>query len=174
MAKKSSSVLTDLTTAELKRLLAARQRIDVLENEKTKLLKQLALIERELAKLVRGAKPAAGRPARRKTAKKKTSRRKTTKRKVVAKKTSARKTTRKKAAARKAVKKPVRKPRMTLEDVIVKVLGRRKMAFKDLHAKIVEGKLFNSKSAKFDNVLRRTLSTSKKIKRVGRGIYKAA
>ena len=65
---------------------------------------------------------------------------------------------------------------MKLEDVIVKVLGRRKkgMSFKDLHAAIVDGKLFATKSAKFDNVLRRTLSTSKKVKRVGRGVYAVA
>ena len=48
------------------------------------------------------------------------------------------------------------------------------MSFKDLHAAIVGGKLFATKSAKFDNVLRRTLSTSKKVKRVARGIYAVA
>jgi len=155
MARKPSNVLTKLTTQELKRLLAARERIDVLEKERARILKELSGIERELAKLVRGAAPAR--------------RKKTTRKKVV------KKTTRKKAA-KASTRKGKTAPRMKLEDVIVKVLGRRKkgMSFKDLHATIVSGKLFATKSAKFDNVLRRTLSTSKKVKRIGRGVYAAA
>jgi len=164
MARKPSNVLTKLTTQELKRLLAARERIDVLEKERARILKELSGIERELAKLVRGAAPAR----RKKTTRKKRAK-KTTRKKVV------KKTTRKKAA-KASTRKGKTAPRMKLEDVIVKVLGRRKkgMSFKDLHATIVSGKLFATKSAKFDNVLRRTLSTSKKVKRIGRGVYAAA
>lgn len=177
MARKPSNVLTNLTTQELKRLLAARERIDVLEKEKTRLLKELSGIDGELAKLVRGAVPAkrtkkrakkkvAGKSVK-KTAKKAT-------RKKTAKKAPRRKTAAKKTG--KTVRKSAAAPRPKLEDVIVKVLGRRKkgMSFKDLHATIVDGKLFATKSANFDNVLRRTLSTSKKVKRVGRGVYAVA
>ena len=173
MARKPSSVLTKLTTQELKRLLAARERIDVLEKEKARILKELSGIERELAKLVRGAAPVRRKKTTRKKRAKKTARKKvvkkTVRRKVV------KKTTRKKAA-KASTRKGAAAPRMKLEDVIVKVLGRRKkgMSFKDLHATIVDGKLFATKSAKFDNVLRRTLSTSKKVKRVGRGVYAVA
>lgn len=170
MARKPSTVLTSLTTRELKRLLAARERIDVLEKDKARLLKELAGIERELAKLVRGSAPAKRRTkARRKVAKKKVVRKKATKKKVAAKATGkSRKPT------RKTTKKAASRPR--LEDVIVKVLARRKkgMSFKDLHATIIDGKLFATKSKSFDNVLRRTLSTSKKVKRVGRGVYAVA
>ena len=56
-----------------------------------------------------------------------------------------------------------------MADVISKKRG--PVAFKDLYGVIVKGKLFKSKSKNFDNVLCRTLSTSKKIKRVGRGLY---
>mgnify|MGYP007005251345 CR=1 FL=1 len=82
------------------------------------------------------------------------------------------------------VKKTARKPRaaaagkgrVTLEDVIVKVLkgNRGPMPFKEMKKVIVDGKLFKTKSANFDNVLRRTLSTSKAVKRVGRGVYTVA
>lgn len=53
----------------------------------------------------------------------------------------------------------------------MKVLGKRQMAFPDLLAKIQKDKLVATKSKNFANVLRRTLSTSKGVKRVGRGIY---
>ena len=76
------------------------------------------------------------------------------------------------AAARRA---PAGK-RVSLEDVILAVLKKAggRMSFKDLHRTIVKGKLYKSKATKFDNVLRRTLSTSKKVKRVERGVYAAA
>jgi hypothetical protein len=65
---------------------------------------------------------------------------------------------------------------MKLEDVIVSVIrkNRSPIAFQDLKARIIKGKLFKTKSGNFDNVLRRTLSTSKAVKRVGRGIYDVA
>jgi len=39
-------------------------------------------------------------------------------------------------------------------------------------ATIQKKKLIKTKSANFANVLRRTISTSEKIKRVGRGVYR--
>ena len=176
MAKRNP-VLTQLTTAELKRLLVARERIDILESEKSRLLKELVAIDRELDKLL------SGKPAVKKTAAKKT-RKKTTRKKTAAKsvaKGAARAGAAKKTRGKKTRKK-VAKPkaavtgRVLLEDVIVAVIGKNggAMPFKDLHKTIVKGKLFKSKSANFDNVLRRTLSTSTKVKRVGRGIYDVA
>ncbi|MDD5719702.1 MAG: hypothetical protein PHQ53_08455 [Candidatus Krumholzibacteria bacterium] len=63
--------------------------------------------------------------------------------------------------------------RITLEDVVVSVLKRHgePLPFKVLLQTIVGGKLFKTRSANFENVLRRTLSTSKRVKRVGRGVY---
>ncbi len=43
--------------------------------------------------------------------------------------------------------------------------------FQVLIKTITGKKLFKTRSSNFDNVLRRTLSTSKRIKRVGRGLY---
>jgi hypothetical protein len=198
MPRKKSTLLNELSTADLKRLLAARERIDVLETEKTRLEKELAKVEGELAKLMTGS----GAASRRKSPAKKKAKKKV--KKKVAKKTgkkavkkTVKKTTKKagrkkagKKAAKKVSKKTVakkktvgRKPRrvatgkkLKLEDVIVAVIKKNgaPVAFQDLKATIVKGRLFKTKSGNFDNVLRRTLSTSKAVKRVGRGIYDAA
>lgn len=183
MAKKKVSILTDLSTTDLKRLLAARERIDVLEKEKARLLKELGAVDKELAQLLGGGKTTRKKATRKKAAKKKAGRKKVLK-KTTRKKTSRKTPVRKKTTRKKVVKKTTRKPRaaaggkgrVTLEDVIVKVIKGNKgaMAFKDLKKTIVGGKLFKTKSANFDNVLRRTLSTSKAVKRVGRGVYDVA
>ena len=113
--------------------------------------------------------------SRKKATKKKTAKKKTAKKKT-AKKNVAKKTTRK--ATKKAARKTGRKPaaaggRVKLEDVVVSVLKKNggTMSFKELFATIEKGKLFKTKSKNFDNVLRRTLSTTDKVKRAGRGIY---
>lgn len=203
MVRKAQSILTDLSTADLKRLLAARERIDVLEKEKSQLVRELAKVEKELDGLMaeasgpetaparRGRKPGprkgakkaaaketAGKSVRKKAAKKKTAKKKTAKKKTskkISRKAGVRvvkrsaKTTVKEAPARAS-------GRLTLEEVVVAVIGKngKPMSFQDLMAAIVKGKLFATKSKNFDNVLRRTLSTSKVVKRVGRGIYDAA
>lgn len=168
MPRSRSSYLNELSTADLKQLLVARQRIDVLDKEKARLVKELAAIEKELAKLVSGVEKPA-RPA---------GRNKKTVRKI-AKKAPRKKVSARKAAApakKKKVKKaPTKKiaaqPR--LEDVVVAIIKKRgkPVSYQDIMARIKSGKLFKSKSSNFDNVLRRTLSTSKKVKRAGRGIY---
>ncbi len=208
MVRKAKSILTDLSTADLKRLLAARERIDVLEKEKSQLVRELAKVEKELDGLMaeasgpetaparRGRKPGprkgakkaaaketAGKSARKKSARKKSATKKTAKKKTAKKKTS-KKISRKagvrvvKRSAKTTVKEaPARASgRLTLEEVVVAVIGKngKPMSFQDLMAAIVKGKLFATKSKNFDNVLRRTLSTSKVVKRVGRGIYDAA
>jgi len=201
MPRKKSTLLTELSTADLKRLLAARERIDILEKEKGGLVKELAKIEKELGKLMNDA-VGAGTGAARKVRRKKVVKKKVVKKKAgkaprkAAKKT-AKKTVRKKVGRKKVVrKKVVRKKttarkapgkkstpakskgagKMKLEDVIVSVIRKNgsSIAFQDLKARILKGKLFKTKSGNFDNVLRRTLSTSKKVKRVGRGIYDVA
>jgi hypothetical protein len=240
MPAKKTSLLLNLSTADLKRLLAARERIDVLEVEKTRLVKELAKVENELTKLMAvAARAGSGGPGkasrkkagkkvtkkpgrkktRRKTAGKKSRRvkktpvkkvtrkkaagkkktkkkvvrkkaagKKMTKKKVVRKKTAGKKVTKKKVMRKKKAgkkKAPVRKPttrkaggsgKMKLEDVIVAVIKKNgsPVPFQTLKTKILAGKLFKTKSGNFDNVLRRTLSTSKAVKRVGRGVYDIA
>jgi ElaB/YqjD/DUF883 family membrane-anchored ribosome-binding protein len=63
--------------------------------------------------------------------------------------------------------------RATLEDVIYSLIEKRgkPVPFQDLLGTITGKKLFKTRSTNFDNVLRRTLSTSTRIKRVGRGMY---
>lgn len=171
MARSRSSYLNELSTADLKQLLAARERIDILEKDKTRLLKELAQVDGELKRLIAGVeKPAAGKKTARKATRK-------TAKKVVAKKAAGKtgKKTPVKKVAKKIAKKTTRnvatKPR--LEDIVVGIIkGKGKpVSYQDILASIKDGKLFKSKSSNFDNVLRRTLSTSKKVKRAGRGIY---
>ena len=175
MAKRKSITLTELSTADLKRLLAARERIDILEKEKARLVKELDVVDKELSRLVGGPLPGG----RRKAVGKKMVRKKTA-RKAVKKKTARKKVAGTKAAGKAGVRKPrsgkAATGRVTLEDVIVKVIRAKKgpVAFQDLKATIVGKKMFKTKSANFDNVLRRTLSTSKAVKRVGRGVYDVA
>jgi hypothetical protein len=206
MARSRSSYLNELSTADLKQLLAARERIDVLEKEKARLEKDLGAVDAELKRLVAGVeKPAAGAASRKKVTRKKTARKKaagktvagkkttrkkvtrkvaakpaagkkTTKKKVAgkaapaAKKTATRKKTSKKATGKKA---KVQKAAPTLEDIVVGIIkaAGQPVSYQDIMAAIRQGKLFTSRSKNFDNVLRRTLSTSKKVKRAGRGIY---
>lgn len=63
--------------------------------------------------------------------------------------------------------------RATLEDVVIGLITKRgeAMPFQELLSTITRKKLFATRSTNFDNVLRRTLSTSTRIKRVGRGMY---
>ncbi|MFH2053394.1 MAG: hypothetical protein ABIK96_13095 [bacterium] len=213
MVRKAQSILTDLSTADLKRLLVARERIDVLEQEKSRLVRELAKVEKELVGLMTDASDPGSTPVRRgrkpgprkgakQAAAKKTARRaapgEAPKKKAPAKKSAKKKSAKKKTAKKKSAKKVAGKTagragrpagaktvkkaparasgRQTLEEVVLAVIRRngKPMAFKDLMAAIVKGKLFATKSKNFDNVLRRTLSTSEVVKRVGRGIYAAA
>jgi hypothetical protein len=190
MSRNRAKLLNELSTTDLKNLLAARERIDILEKEQTRLRKELAAVESELDKLMAGTAAAAGRKPARKRAAKKTTRKKTTHRKAAKKAAAAKPAARAKAsgkkagkkAAKKTAKKAAAKPArrkagarsgVKLEDVVAGLIrkARGPVAYKDLYKSIVEGKLYATRSSNFDNVLRRTLSTSKIIKRVGRGVY---
>jgi ABC-type transporter Mla subunit MlaD len=194
MSADINQLLAELSRADIEKLLAAKDEVESLEQRRAELLKELAGVEKKLAQVV-GRAVGAGKTARKvakKTAKKvakkaaKKRTKKTTKKttKKVAKK-AAKKSTKK--AARKAVKKTAKKtaakaarggkvakkPRLTLESVVCDLLTKRgePVTFKDIHATIVGEKLYASKAGSFENVLRRTLSTSERIKRVGRGLY---
>jgi hypothetical protein len=116
----------------------------------------------------RGRKKVAKKVAKKKTAKK-------AKKKVAKKKTAKKKMAKKKAPKKKArggaTKRAGKKG--TLEDVVANLIARNggPMPYQDLLKTITSKKLFKSKSKNFDNVLRRTLSTSKRVRRVGRGVY---
>lgn len=179
MAKDYLAMAQDLTLQELKRLLAVKQQLEKLERKRDDLQKELAKVEKEIARLS-GEKRGAARPARKKATRKKAAKKATKK----ATKKVAKKTAKKKVAKKVVRKKTVRKAtgkagkiaagRPRLEDVIADLLGKHggTMSVKDILAAFKEGKLFPTRSKNFENVLRRTLSTSKRIVRVGRGVYK--
>ncbi len=201
MTSDLNRALAQLSREELERLLAAKGEIERLEARRDELQRELQEVESSLEELVRGAavtgrgdgrdraggrkKKAAKKAGGKKSAKKKTTT-KTAKKtaKKAAKKTGAEKTAGKatKKTTQKTDRKTAKKPAGrrgssggagTLEDVIVRVLQEsgEPMSFKALLESIVMNKLFVSRSKNFDNVLRRTLSTSDRVRRVARGVY---
>ena len=154
---------------ELRRLANTREQLDKLEGKKATLAKDLAQIDKEIARLLgalSGRKPVRKKAGRKKAVRKRVA-------KAVPKKKAVR--VRKKRAAKKVAARKAKAPRVTVESAVVALLqGKKKpMAFQDILSTIKKKKLVASKSKNFANVLRRTLSTSKKVKRVSRGVYRA-
>ena len=164
MSTDLTRLLAKLSRADIENLLAAKDEVEGLETRRAELAKELAAIDNKLTKLasaVLGGRRGAKKKTRKKVAKK-------TARKV------AKKTTRKVAAkGRKVSKKISKKSRPKLEDVVVALIKKNggPMSFKDIYATIVKRKLVKTRSKQFDNVLRRTLSTSDNVRRVSRGVY---
>jgi len=150
-----------LSVDELKHLLAVKQKLATLEKKRSQLAKELAKVEAQIDKLIAGA------PKKRR-AKKKTRKKATRAKAKTAKKTVRTAKARKKAPAR---KKTAGKP--TVETVVAELIRKngKPMTFQDILGTITKKKLVRTKSKNFANVLRRTLSTSKQLKRVGRGVY---
>jgi hypothetical protein len=127
-------------------------------------------------------KKVAKKATKKKATKKRATRKKVVKKTAAKKKTTKRKTTKKtrRKTAKKATRKPARRKASrsgnTLEDVVAGLIKKNggPLPFQKIYATITRRKLFVSKSKNFDNVLRRTLSTSRKVKRVGRGVYALA
>ncbi|MBD3221791.1 hypothetical protein GF314_11175 [bacterium] len=140
MPAELNRLVSELSRAEIEKLLAAKDEVEALQTRRRELEKEIAGIDKQIAKLV--GRSTAGRARGGKTAR--------------------RTGTRRKAGAK-----------ASLEDVVVQVLTERgePMAFKEILETITSQKLFRSRSKSFDNVLRRTISTSDKIKRVSRGVY---
>ena len=170
MPRMKKLLASALSIAELQRLLAAKEKMVVLEERRAALEADLASVNAALAKLVgaparRGRKPMRkpgrkpGRPVAKKAGR------------PVGKKVVRRVAKKAKAAPRK--KAPAKRTAPTIESVVVQVIrkNRKPTAFQDILTAIRKGKLVKTKSKNFTNVLRRTLSTSKRVKRVGQGIY---
>jgi cell division septum initiation protein DivIVA len=182
MANDLSRLVKELSRADIESLLATKNEMETLELRRQELQKELADVEQRLGRLadrtagsgkLSGARSSkkSMKKAAKKTAKKtvkKTTKKATSK---ASKKTASE--AGKAPAARRGRGRATGSGNTTLEDVVVQVLttNGEPMSFKDLLATITDRKLFKSRSKSFDNVLRRTLSTSKKVKRVGRGIY---
>lgn len=200
MPRKATTLLHDLSLDDLKRMLAVKEKVVVLEKRKAELEKELAKIDAELKKALAGEGKVGGGPTTRRKARRKKPVRKAapkaakrSARRVAGKATKKVAKKAKKKAAKKVAKKAVRRTaggqakraarpaarsggRPTLEDVIVKLIQGQgdTMTFQDMLGAIQKRKLFKTKSANFANVLRRTLSTSDKVKRVARGVYAVA
>jgi hypothetical protein len=209
MPPRKKRLPTDLSLAEIRRLLQIKKRMVPLEERKGELEKELARIQANLESLRRGA--LSGRGVRRKKVRRKKATRKKVARKKAARKVAkkagrrvakkagrrvakktvkkvARKVGRKKVrqVGRKTVRKKTRrkvakkgraaaaqKGKPTLEGVVAHLIRQngKPLPFQTILATIVKKRLVSTKSKNFANVLRRTLSTSKTIKRKGRGIY---
>ncbi len=164
---KRATGLAAASVAELKKMLAVKEKVGKLEKKKATLEKEIAKIDAEIEKLLSG-KPVRKKVVRKKkAAKKRVAKRKVAKKKVVRKKVA-------KKAAKKRVAKTTKAPRVTVESVVVDLLKAhgKPMAFQDILSTIQKKKLIKSKSKNFANVLRRTVSASKKIKNVSRGVYR--
>ena len=189
-------LLSSLSREDLQRLLNAKDEIEGLEQRRQALLEELAVVEKDLARLVAtsagkgrrstrskstpkagGRKKAAKKTVARKTAKKKSTAKKAATKKAGSKKAGTKKTATKKTGTKKAVPRTATAgqgaKRQTLEDVVMGILREhgQPMPFQVLLETIVTGGHFKSRSKNFDNVLRRTLSTSERIKRLSRGVY---
>lgn len=147
--------LSTLTVADLKALLAEKE-IEVLKERQAELEGDLRRVEKELARLVKGpgaASHAPKRPAKRATAK----------------------PTTKKAGKRKAATTAKAAPRPTNESLILTVLksSGKPMTVPQIVATIMKRKLVKTDAANFAGSLRQTIAKSSKIKKVGRGVYRA-
>jgi DNA-binding transcriptional MerR regulator len=148
MSKRLADLTEELTLDQLKTLLKVKEEMTRLEDRRAKVDAELAEIDARLAELRRSV--------------------------GVAKKSKApRKTAAKRRAAPKAKAKPATGGRTTVAGVVAEVIRNkgRAMSFQEIRATVVDGGLIKTKSKNFDNVLRRTLSTAKEIKRVARGVY---
>lgn len=154
MPRPKSNPLASLTVADLKALLAEKE-IEDLKARQAELEVDLRRVEKELARLLKGA--AAAKPATPKRAKRATA----------------------KPGAKKAVKKAAAKKAPatgspSIETVVVDLLKANgaPMAVPEILATIRKQKLIKSKASNFDGVLRQAMAKSSRIKRVGRGVYR--
>jgi predicted nucleic acid-binding Zn-ribbon protein len=152
MPRPKPTPLSSLTVADLKALLAEKE-IEVLKERQAELEADLRRVEKELARLVKGAAVAKSAPKRAKRP---------------ASKPAAKKA-RKKVAAKKAP------ATGSIESVVVDLLKAKgaPMAVPEILATIKKQKLVKTKAANFAGVVRQTIYKSSKIKRVGRGVYRA-
>jgi hypothetical protein len=155
MPRSKNASLSSLSVADLKSLLVEKE-IEVLNSSQAELEANLKRVEKDLARLLKGA--AIARPAAKNQAKR------------GAAKPSAKKA-RKTAGAKSALATSV----PTIETIVVDLLKANgaPMAVPEILAAIKKQKLVKTKAANFDGVLRQARSKSSKFKRVRPGVYRA-
>jgi hypothetical protein len=159
----------DLTIADLRRLLAVKEQMVTLEATRDKLRSELTRVESEIRRVEAGGVTAGrrrGRPGR-KPGRRPTAQAAPKRRRRRAAKKVGRKVAKKVAGGRR------RPAKGTLQDVVAGLIRSHggSMSFQDILHTIMSRQLVKTRSKNFANVLRRTLSTSKTIKRVARGTY---
>ena len=179
MPRTARVLASDLSLADIRRLLAAKEKMVAFEEKKSKLESELAEVNVALGRLTAGAMPGAARGARavRKVARKKVRKPGPRPARTAAGQGGAGKKAR--AGAKRTAKTPRKGARGkggaggTLQDVVAALIREngKPMAFQAILGGITSRKLVRTRSGNFANVLRRTLSTSKRIKRVARATY---
>lgn len=159
MPKNLGTLARSLSMDEIKALLAIKEQLVEAEARRAKVEQELRTIDGQIVKLVRKLAtkaPTSRRPASRGTT--------VRKRRTAASVRSRAQSGRGRGRGGKS-----------LEQVVVDLIHSKggRMQFPDIKSTILRRKLFATRSKNFDNVLRRTISTSRKIKRVARGTYSA-
>jgi hypothetical protein len=169
MPKNLGSLARSLSVEEIKSLLVMKEQLIEAEARRATIEQELRKIDGEIVKLVK--KLGASSPRRATSSRKPTTRRRRTR----AAASTKRRTTRGKARAGAQSARGRGRGGKSLEQVIIDLIHSKggKMLFPDIKSTIVRRKLFATRSKNFDNVLRRTISSSRKIKRVARATYTA-
>ncbi len=175
MPRKKSKPTTAPTAAKRKQLAKTQSQFKKLESRLDALDKEYAALQAVTGQLVAdllggaAAKSKAAAPKATKTPKVQVGR------KAKAAKAKPGRKPKAKVAAKRGRPAATKAPRQTVESVVIALLkaNKKPMAFPEIMAAIQKRKLIKTKSANFENVLRRTISTSGAIKRVSRGTYRA-
>jgi hypothetical protein len=174
MPRRKSKPATSLTAAKRKQLAATQAQFKKLESRLAALDREYAAVQVATNQLVASLLVEAAGKA--KTAASTTTRTPKVQvgKKVKATKAKPGRKPKAQVAAKRGRPAAPKAPRQTVESVVVALLkaNKKPMAFTEIMATIQKKKLIKTKSANFANVLRRTISTSSKIKRVARGTYR--
>jgi hypothetical protein len=188
MVRNLGTLARELSIAQIQTLLTIKQRLVEME----KLQNQLQTMDAQITQLARSSRTGRGKTGgrkgrgRRRTATlSATTRRRRVGRPAASLKGAARPVLRRGRTTRKAAARVgkgnviVRRGRgkggKSLEQTIVDLLksNAKPMKFPDIKTTILRRKLFKTRSKNFDNVLRRTISSSRVIRRISRGVYNA-
>lgn len=164
MARNLGALARQLTVSQIQSLLTIKEQLAARE----KLQAELKSMDARIDRMARGTASIATAPTRRRRRKGAAKAAPQTGR--VARKAAAR-VGKASAIARRGRGRDGKSLEQTIVDVI-KGYGK-PMPFPIIKSTIMKGKLFKTRSTNFDNVLRRTISASRAIKRVSRGVYTA-
>ena len=175
MPRKKSKPTTAPTAAKRNQLAATQAQFKKLEARLDALDKEYAAVQAATGQLVAGLLKGAAAKAKATTSKTTRTPKVQVGRKAKAAKAKPGRKPKVRVAAKRGRPAAPTAPRQTVESVVISLLkaNKKPMAFPEIMSTIQKRKLIKTKSANIANVLRRTISTSSTIKRVGRGVYRA-